>query len=313
MPSASKNFSGVVASSLAISVAAMSLWTGCGFTTSEEPHLAQAGTAGTVLGYNSLRARIFEPRCISCHGSKGGVNLETYHDALSALSRIGEQVVAEKSMPPREAGGPLSDADQALIQAWVNAGGPENDIGPAAPGAAPAVADEPMPIGPVSYSQVRDLVFQPKCVHCHGTKGGVNLESYESVISVLDKVQREALVKRKMPPKHPLTNAEQAWLRAWIDENAPEETPTAASVPVGQVSYAQVRDLVFVPRCVKCHGHKGGVNLESYDWTVAAMNRVEEEALVKKKMPPHHPLGDFEQAWLKAWLDEGGPQNAPGR
>lgn len=217
------------ASCIAASLVTGLLGSGCGFTVSKQDPLAEAGAAGRVLGYTSLRARIFQPRCISCHGTKGGVSLETYQGALSALTLIADEVVAEKTMPPRRAGGPLSVSDQELILAWVNAGGPENDVDlavPEEPTVPASPVPEPTPSGPVSYAQVRARIFRPKCVRCHGTKGGVNLETYSSILSVLDKVEREALVKRKMPPKHPLSAAKQAWLRAWIDEGAPRDAPT---------------------------------------------------------------------------------------
>ncbi len=89
-----------------------------------------AGTSGTILGYNSLRTQIFEPQCIACHGSSGGINLETYAAAAAAASQIEATVVSQQTMPPM---GPLSASEQGLIQAWVNAGAPEQDINLGAP------------------------------------------------------------------------------------------------------------------------------------------------------------------------------------
>lgn len=195
-------------------------WTGCGFVVERQPDLT--GTGGRVLGYNSLRSMIFERHCISCHGDKGGVNLETYSKARSELNAIMNRAVVAMDMPPPPAA-PLSASERALIQAWVNAGGPENDVSPSSAPLSPVPED--LPTGPVRYAQVRQKVFKPKCVWCHGekyTKHGVDLRTYESVIRDLDRVVKEALVKKKMPPRHPLTSERQAWLKAWVDEGAPE-------------------------------------------------------------------------------------------
>jgi uncharacterized membrane protein len=55
----------------------------------------------------------------------------------------------------------------------------------------------------MSYATVRDRVFIPKCVSCHGTAGGVNLETYEGARSRARDIKRVALVEKKMPPGRP--------------------------------------------------------------------------------------------------------------
>lgn len=130
-------------------LAIISCFMGCTYSVSQtgssmpgiaSPVPGTSGTPGVVLGYNSLKTQIFTPYCISCHGNSGGVNLETYASAVSSLNQIENAVVVQKSMPPS---GPLSAANQALIQAWVNAGGPENDISVPAP--SPSASPSPTP------------------------------------------------------------------------------------------------------------------------------------------------------------------------
>jgi mono/diheme cytochrome c family protein len=38
-----------------------------------------------------------------------------------------------------------------------------------------------------SYQTIHDRVFAPRCIQCHGSSGGVNLESYNSVVQNLDR------------------------------------------------------------------------------------------------------------------------------
>lgn len=223
---------------MALAALALIISQGCGFTESRMaggPNQSDSsGTlaSGTVLGYNSLKTMIFQPRCIACHGSSGGVNLETYASAAGVASAIQSAVVDQQIMPPT---GPLSASDQALIQAWVSAGAPEQDItvGPSpapstSPGPSPTeVSPTPTPTltsagSSVTYSQVAARIFTPQCVRCHGNSGGVNLSTYSDVTQNLSRVEQAALTDQVMPPGSPLSASDQSLLQEWINEGAPQ-------------------------------------------------------------------------------------------
>ena len=93
-----------------------------------------------------------------------------------------------------------------------------------------------------------------------------------------------------------------------------EEKPTvdvsAAGVVAGQVTYAMVQQKVFAPSCVRCHGTKGDINLESYASSFSALGKIRESVFVTNKMPKNQTLTSEQLALLKAWLDEGGPEVA---
>ena len=195
-----------------------------------------------TLGYNSLKTQIFAPKCISCHGGAGGVTLSDYASAKSVLQLIEEQAVVERAMPPQ---GPLTDDERALIQAWVDAGGPEGDVAgdtrtvdpetSPTPEPTPLLTNDPVPnptprpsSGPtpiplvVHYTTVAQRIFTPYCVRCHGSSGGVNLGSYSKVKTYLTRVERVAIIDRSMPPSGPLSLQLRELLQSWIDDGAPQ-------------------------------------------------------------------------------------------
>ncbi len=88
----------------------------------------------------------------------------------------------------------------------------------------------------------------------------------------------------------------------------PTEPPPVTNVP----TFAEVSAKVFVPHCVKCHGHdgaKGGVNLEDF---ASAKSYASEIAftLDTDDMPRRAPALPPElKAIVYAWIDGGTPEN----
>jgi uncharacterized membrane protein len=213
-----------------ISAAMMSA---CGFKVDKQDSSA-AGTnlsnysasSGQVPGYNTLRTEIFESKCISCHGTSGGVSLDSYSSAVAAASEIRNAVLVTKAMPPN---GSLSDSELQAIQSWLDNGTPESDVtgSTSAPTATPVAAPSVSPSSSsnVTYAQVSSQIFTPSCVSCHSgsrASAGVDLSSYTSVVSNLSAIQQEALTNQSMPPSQPLSSANQTLLKSWISEGAPQ-------------------------------------------------------------------------------------------
>jgi hypothetical protein len=72
------------------------------------------------------------------------------------------------------------------------------------------------------FDTVYLTVFKPKCVGCHGSSGGVNLESYENIRSNIDRI-RERIEQGTMPPSGPLAASDSSFVLAWIDDGAPRD------------------------------------------------------------------------------------------
>ena len=97
----------------------------------------KAPRADSEVTYSNQIARIFQARCVECHrtGQIAPFALETYDDAVGWGEMIRE-VVETQRMPPWHADprwgrfsneARLSDEEQQLIAAWVEAGCPEGD------------------------------------------------------------------------------------------------------------------------------------------------------------------------------------------
>lgn len=78
------------------------------------------------------------------------------------------------------------------------------------------------PAGP-NFQVIRSQVLQPKCVRCHSGagSGGVNLETYDSVLRNLSRVGA-VVVEGSMPPRGPIEKSLQDLLLKWIQLGAPQ-------------------------------------------------------------------------------------------
>ena len=77
------------------------------------------------------------------------------------------------------------------------------------------------------YNRVRALVFESKCLGCHsaagGNKGQVNLETYASAVTFLDRVDNEVAIEKVMPPSGPLNADDQSLVHAWVQAGGLEQ------------------------------------------------------------------------------------------
>jgi mono/diheme cytochrome c family protein len=210
---------------------------------------------GKYPGYGTVQALIFKPHCEGCHSSAvsasmgGNVSLDTYDGAKSHLADIYQEVVASHDMP---LGGSLSDAGRAFVNAWYQAGGPQNDV---VTGSSPAPAPPSKPVTqPIAqpmtpdpayfaadgktviipagrkpgYGTVYALIFYPNCVKCHNINrgsGGVKLDDYSAAFSSMSDIYDE-VQSGDMPPPYahqdPISTDRVALLKAWVDGGGPE-------------------------------------------------------------------------------------------
>lgn len=123
------------------------------------------------LTYAAVRARIFDPQCVSCHSGSARVSLDSYASIKSHLLDIARTALVERSMPPSQG---LSAGDRAFLSAWIDAGAPE---GEPAPEAVPERTPEPLR---PTFESIKKHIFSPKCISCHSgdrPRGDLSLES----------------------------------------------------------------------------------------------------------------------------------------
>ncbi|MGE4130338.1 MAG: hypothetical protein AB7F86_01800 [Bdellovibrionales bacterium] len=90
--------------------------------------------------FATVKARIFEPHCVSCHAGFAG-----YARVKRQIASI-ENMVMSNQMPMR---GPLSDELKDLLSKWIQAGAPEFATGPGpGPGPNPDPIIDPNPCPP---------------------------------------------------------------------------------------------------------------------------------------------------------------------
>ena len=184
--------------------------------------------------------------------------------------------------------------------------------------------------GTISYDTVRQEVFLPKCIGCHGNSGGVNLETYEAVRSHIDAISRSTLREKRMPKDSALSSIQLGLLAQWIAEGAPEKvqnpTPTPPPEPLVP-TYSSIRKNIFVPKCLSCHvvgGQATGVPLGTYEEVIDSPREIvipgnaEESGLMialtrtdSKRMPPPNvgsSLGDTEIGVIETWIKNNAPK-----
>ena len=106
----------------------MILLTACGYSNTVIPKAIGEGRIELGgLNYSSVKAAVFEPHCIRCHGSSGGVSLTSYASVVNSLSRI-QAAVNSGAMPPS---GALPQDTKNLLNQWISAGAPETGQGSA--------------------------------------------------------------------------------------------------------------------------------------------------------------------------------------
>ena len=207
--------------------------TGCNYTKIKQPLSNNQGfnlpqEKLSELSYNLISQRVLGPRCVTCHGSSGGVSLETYSDVTRELEKIKKSVFSDRTMPKR---GSLSDEELSLLWNWIKIGAPElaqnGNIGP-----------KPEPLL-ATFDSINKHIFQASCVECHnpsGTGKRILLDKESLLNSPLELVlpfnaDESGLViaiertdSKRMPPANDgyaeLKEEEKLAVRKWIENGA---------------------------------------------------------------------------------------------
>lgn len=185
------------------------------------------------VSYQLINQRIFSPKCISCHGDSGGINLESYNSILLHLDKINQSAIIDQTMP-KSPYSKLTKQDLILLSTWIKAGAPETAEDGSTP---PPIKIEPLK---PTFKSIQKNILQKKCMVCHSSgkeAERVNLNSPEEMIEspygiIVPEVPDESglvLVtlptarKRMPPPKSGLTALrpeEIEVLKEWITNGA---------------------------------------------------------------------------------------------
>lgn len=112
------------------------------------------------VSYQMVNQQIFSPKCISCHGDSGGVNLESYNAIIGHLDKIKQSALKDQSMP-KSPYPKLTEQDLILLATWIQAGAPETALDGSNQ---PPVQIEPLK---PTFKSIQQNILQKKCLICH--------------------------------------------------------------------------------------------------------------------------------------------------
>lgn len=112
------------------------------------------------VSYQLINQKVLVPKCISCHGNSGNVNLETYSSVYGYLDKIKEVTIKTHKMPksPYPA---LNTEELMLLATWIQAGGPETPLDGSN---LPPIKVEPLE---PKFLSIKKNIFLNKCLVCH--------------------------------------------------------------------------------------------------------------------------------------------------
>lgn len=186
------------------------------------------------VSYQLINQKILLPKCISCHGNSGNINLETYSSVYGYTDKIKQVTLVTHEMP-KSPYPSLSNEELVLLATWLHAGAPEKPLGGGTDLPPPKVE----PLEP-KFLSIKKNIFQNKCLVCHATgkeAERVSLDTPEDMInSPLDIVlpgnpDESGLVlsvlpdaRKIMPPKKSgianLKASEIEIIKQWIENGA---------------------------------------------------------------------------------------------
>lgn len=122
---------------------------------------------------------------------------------------------------------------------------------------APVPPPSQFKLSELSYSNVYGQVIRLSCVGCHGTSAGINLETYASAKTHLQKIYQSVFVTHRMPkaPSTPLTDYQLGLLDAWIQAGAPESPSgnNSPTIPPLEPTFASIKFHIIESKCLFCH------------------------------------------------------------
>ncbi len=196
----------------------------------------------------------------------------------------------------------------------------------------PDPAPEPCDPGIVDFTNEIYPMIQSNCAMsgCHATPNpadGINLTTYAGILEEVkpgnpnDSKLYEVLFETGddlMPPSPmaPLSAAQKAQIRLWIEQGANETNCAGACDSTSATTYSAVIAPMIQTQCIGCHqgaNPSGGVALSSFSDVSGAVNSLGLMDAVKgmngrSQMPPSGRMSDCNVALLERWVRAGMPQ-----
>jgi len=278
----------------------------------------EGGASEPVSGptWNDI-APLILAKCAACHSTADmtGLAMDTYAN-LMAGGKEGPVIVLGNSADSilytiQTAGGhpgQFSEDELAIVQAWIDAGAPEN-------------AEAPMATGP-TWDDVAS-VFQEKCGTCHSTPDmtGLALDTYADAMAggkggaviIPGDSANSILYTLQAAGGHPgtLSSEELALVQEWIDAGAVESAGAASGPVWGDVA------TLFETSCSTCHSTPDmtGLALDSFadimaggkNGLVVTPGDSANSVLYSLQAAGGHPgqFSEDELATIQAWIDAG--------
>ena len=205
------------------------------------------------------------------------------------------------------------------------------------PGFGTKTAAELAGVDSVTYETHVKAVLATRCLACHGepTRNGAPassaMASYETAKALAGPILERTVILKDMPPGVPLNDEEMGIISAWVEQGAPQGTPTAEEADAGpemisdagieppltpSVTYDDDIEELLAQACTFCHGENlsggapRGSEMHTYETAKALAERIYIRSVVIKTMPPGTPLSEEQQALITAWFEAGAPKTA---
>jgi mono/diheme cytochrome c family protein len=193
-----------------------------------------------TLSFEAVRETVFRQQCFECHSkanapNKGnGINLEDYNTVFSKIGSITSDLDSDRMPKGRP---PVPANLKQVVEAWAALGAPVTSDKPF-----PGSDSKPTPVPKilVGFDQVRDKVFQPYCIRCHGFLSDPTAvkKNLDKILAAIDNPDPDL----RMPSKSsPLSDKNKALIKEWIGDGM-------------LLGNEEVRQKILTPYCVRCHG-----------------------------------------------------------
>jgi uncharacterized membrane protein len=191
---------------------------GCNSVVDKRPHGALSAQEANNPDYSAIQTKILQPYCVACHGSAGGLSLESYASVKAAAQAIFGAVAVKRTMPP---GSALPGDLVNLLDTWIKNGTPEVTSSAQMPLLEPETA-------PVTFSKISKNILQPKCSVCHPDSGKMPVLNYDFLTKngwvtpgkPQDSELYRSITSGRMPPGRPLDNSDITEIGDWITNGA---------------------------------------------------------------------------------------------
>lgn len=166
------------------------------------------------------------------------------------------------------------------------------------------------------YQSVRQFILGPLCLNCHsnsaGNRGGLNLESYESVKLKLNQIYYRSIELKDMPPGGLDKNSFEG-LKGWIENGAQKQASLQSLNLTGPLAWQELKQQIFQYKCLECHSApnpEGKLDLSDYSVFKENIKSIFDHVFIKQDMPmtPYPSLSLSEKNAILKWISQGMPQ-----